>query len=153
MEAEEARLRKAYFGKPAPSADAFDLILNAGALASDQMVELIETAARSLGLAEQGQVGELAYQYQLNGFDSPIPFFRNPVVLGADTITNYSNSNYNSLQVEARDKEGNHTSSAVPLDVRSGDEQILLRAEKAVYKAGDRIELKVFSTMNPSHTI
>jgi uncharacterized protein YfaS (alpha-2-macroglobulin family) len=51
-----------------------------------------------------------------------------------------------SLNVEAQDKEGNRASSSVPLDVRAGDEQILLRAEKAVYKAGERIDLKVFST-------
>src|SRR3989442_11228555 len=29
-------------------------------------------------------------------------FFRNPNVLGADTIANFSNSTYNSLQFEAR---------------------------------------------------
>jgi hypothetical protein len=57
-------------------------------------------------LVEQGQVGELAYQYQVNGFDSPVPFFRNPVVLGADTITNFSNSSYNSLQFEVRRRMG-----------------------------------------------
>jgi hypothetical protein len=51
------------------------------------------------------------------------------------------------LTVEATDKEGNHASSAVPLQTRGGLEQILLRTERAVYRAGDAIELKVFSTL------
>jgi hypothetical protein len=34
----------------------------------------------------------------------------------------------------------------VPLELRQGEEQILLRTERAVYRAGDRILLKVFST-------
>ena len=50
------------------------------------------------------------------------------------------------LQIEAADKEGNHTSSSVPLQSRVGEDQILLRTERAVYRAGDRIRLKVFST-------
>jgi len=50
------------------------------------------------------------------------------------------------LQIEAADKEGNHTSSSVPLQSRAGEDQILLRTERAVYRAGDRIHLKVFST-------
>jgi hypothetical protein len=50
------------------------------------------------------------------------------------------------LQVEASDAEGNRVSSTVPLELRQGEEQILLRTERAVYRAGDRILLKVFST-------
>src|SRR5450759_1404357 len=50
------------------------------------------------------------------------------------------------LQVEASDAEGNRASSTVPLELRQGEEQILLRTERAVYRAGDRILLKVFST-------
>jgi cytidylate kinase len=68
MEAEDARRRKAWFGKPAPPADAFDLTLNAGALASEQMVELIEAAVRSLGLAERGYLSagaEAQIQFQI----------------------------------------------------------------------------------------
>ena len=56
---------------------------------------------------------------------------------GADTT---------SLQVEAGDAQGNRASSSVPLELRQGEEQILLRTERAVYRAGDRILLKVFST-------
>jgi len=52
------------------------------------------------------------------------------------------------LTVEATDKEGNQASSNVPLQTRGGQDQILLRTERAVYRAGDAIRLKVFSTVN-----
>ena len=74
-------------------------------------------------LIQQGQVGELAYYYQLNGYDAPINLFRNPVALGADTITNFSNSSYNSLQFDVRRRlnsglsfQGNYTFSKVLTD-------------------------------------
>ncbi len=51
-----------------------------------------------------------------------------------------------SLRIEARDHEGNQASTSTLLERRSGSDQILLRAERAVYRAGDRIALKVFST-------
>ncbi len=50
------------------------------------------------------------------------------------------------LEVEAKDREGNSVSSSVPLQLRQGVEQILLRTERAVYRAGDHIQLRVFST-------
>ncbi|MGA2965174.1 MAG: MG2 domain-containing protein [Terriglobales bacterium] len=50
------------------------------------------------------------------------------------------------LRIEAEDKEGNRASSTVQLKAREGDDQILLRTERAVYRAGERIELRVFST-------
>ena len=50
------------------------------------------------------------------------------------------------LQIEASDKEGNRASSSVPLAARGGIDQILLRTERAVYRAGDRMSLRVFST-------
>ncbi len=50
------------------------------------------------------------------------------------------------IQVEATDREGNTVSTAVPLTVRAGADQILLRTERAVYRAGDRIALKLYST-------
>jgi uncharacterized protein YfaS (alpha-2-macroglobulin family) len=50
------------------------------------------------------------------------------------------------LQVDAIDKEGNRASSNVELQARDGLDQILLRTERAVYRAGDRIQLRVFST-------
>src|SRR5258708_2410100 len=51
------------------------------------------------------------------------------------------------LTVDATDKEGNRASSSVPLQTRGGQDQILLRTERAVYRAGDAIRLKVFSTV------
>ena len=50
------------------------------------------------------------------------------------------------LRIEAGDKEGNRTSISVPLEMRAGSEQILLRTQQAVYRAGDRIRLQVLST-------
>jgi A-macroglobulin complement component/alpha-2-macroglobulin family protein/MG2 domain-containing protein/carboxypeptidase family protein/A-macroglobulin receptor/macroglobulin-like protein len=50
------------------------------------------------------------------------------------------------LQMEATDAEGNHASTSLQLQTRQGPDQILLRTERAVYRAGDRIQLKVFST-------
>jgi len=50
------------------------------------------------------------------------------------------------LQIEGQDKEGNQTSAKVQLQSRAGEDQILLRTERAVYRAGDRITLRVFST-------
>ncbi len=50
------------------------------------------------------------------------------------------------LKIEASDQEGNKASSQLTLASRDGEDQILLRTERAVYRAGDRIELKVFST-------
>jgi len=51
------------------------------------------------------------------------------------------------LTVEATDKEGRHASSSVPLQTRGGQDQILLRTERAVYRAGELIGLKIFSTV------
>jgi len=50
------------------------------------------------------------------------------------------------VQVEASDKQGNRVSASVPLEARTGDEQILLRTERAVYRSGERMALRVYST-------
>jgi hypothetical protein len=55
-------------------------------------------------------------------------------------------SNVESLQVEADDHHGNRVSSDVPLETRGGTDQILLRTNRAILKAGERIQLKVLST-------
>jgi A-macroglobulin TED domain/Alpha-2-macroglobulin family/A-macroglobulin receptor binding domain/MG2 domain/Alpha-2-macroglobulin bait region domain/Carboxypeptidase regulatory-like domain/Macroglobulin domain MG3 len=53
------------------------------------------------------------------------------------------------LEVDASDQEGNHALTKIPLQSRSGGEaRILLRTERAVYRAGDRILLRVFSTQS-----
>jgi hypothetical protein len=55
-------------------------------------------------------------------------------------------SNTEMVRIEALDKDGNHASSAVQLAVRPEEDQILLRTEHAIYRAGDRIQLQIFST-------
>jgi uncharacterized protein YfaS (alpha-2-macroglobulin family) len=54
--------------------------------------------------------------------------------------------NPETLRIEASDKEGNHASASPNLELRQDSDQILLRTERAVYRAGDRIQLHVFST-------
>ena len=49
---------------------------------------------------QTGAVGELASYYQTNGLQGPYNFFSNPNVLGANVLTNYSNSTYNALQAD-----------------------------------------------------
>lgn len=51
-----------------------------------------------------------------------------------------------SLQIEASDQQGDRASGEVKLEVRATEEQVLLRTERALYRAGDRIQLKIFST-------
>src|ERR1700681_292590 len=53
---------------------------------------------------------------------------------------------WDTLEIDATDQEGNHASSKVDLQARDGEDQILLRTEQAVYRAGEHIQLKVFST-------
>ena len=50
------------------------------------------------------------------------------------------------LEIEAEDKEGNRSTSTVQLQAREGEDQILLRTERALYRAGDRVQLRVLST-------
>lgn len=50
------------------------------------------------------------------------------------------------LRIDADDHRGNRVSINLPLESRSGDDQLLLRASRAVYKPGDRMDLSVFST-------
>jgi hypothetical protein len=50
------------------------------------------------------------------------------------------------LRIDASDTEGNRVSTALPLELRQGADQILLRTDRAVYRAGDPIQLRVFST-------
>jgi Carboxypeptidase regulatory-like domain/TonB dependent receptor len=49
---------------------------------------------------QTGQVGELGSLYQTNGLNGPVNFFANPNVLGANVLTNYSNSTYHALQID-----------------------------------------------------
>jgi uncharacterized protein YfaS (alpha-2-macroglobulin family) len=65
---------------------------------------------------------------------------------GVAEIPLRAGSGTETLRIDATDKEGNHASSNVQLTARNGADQILLRTDRAVYHAGDRIDLKVFST-------
>jgi hypothetical protein len=53
-------------------------------------------------LIQNGEAGELAYEYQVQGQQGVLNFFPNPNALTTDYITNYSNSSYNSFQLEVR---------------------------------------------------
>ena len=54
-------------------------------------------------LIQNGEVAELAYQYQaINQTNGTLNFFPNPNALSAVYLDNFSNSEYNSLQLEAR---------------------------------------------------
>jgi hypothetical protein len=68
MEAADRADRKAKFGKTKPTAELFDVVLNAESLTTEQMAELIETAVTSSGLKERGylsQAAEAQLQFQM----------------------------------------------------------------------------------------
>ena len=69
----------------------FNAMPNGGYLTNASVVSYLQT----------GAVGELGNFYQSNRINGPYNFFMNPNVLGANVLTNYSNSSYNGLQVEA----------------------------------------------------
>jgi len=56
---------------------------------------------------DQGQIGTLAALYQTNGLNGSVNFFNNPLVLGANLITNVSSSTYNALQIDVRHRYRN----------------------------------------------
>jgi hypothetical protein len=68
LEAQERADRKAKFGKGKSTAEAFDLVLNAESLSTEQMAELIVTAVASMGLKERGLLSaaaEAQLQFQM----------------------------------------------------------------------------------------
>jgi hypothetical protein len=50
------------------------------------------------------------------------------------------------LQIEGRDAEGDSVTTTVSLQLRTGEDQVLLRTEHAVYRAGDPIHLRILAT-------
>ena len=81
------------------------------------------------GLIQTGEPAELLYQYLINGFTTPVSFFPNPNARAADTITNFSNSTYNSLQFDVRRRvsaglnfQANYTFSKVLSDAAGNDQ-------------------------------
>jgi cytidylate kinase len=68
LEAAERSVRKARFGKARTTAELFDLVLSSELLTTEQMAELIETAASALGLREReylSSAAEAQLQFQL----------------------------------------------------------------------------------------
>ena len=65
---------------------------------------------------------------------------------GVAVVSTRPGAGTETLEIDGQDKEGNHVSTKVQLQSREGEDQILLRTERAVYKAGDRIQLRIFST-------
>jgi hypothetical protein len=65
---------------------------------------------------------------------------------GIATIHITAGSESPTLRVDADDHRGARTTANVSLETREGADQILLRVNRAVVKAGDRLELKVLST-------
>ena len=53
-----------------------------------------------------------------------------------------------SLRVDADDHRGARTTANLSLETREGADQILLRVNRAIVKAGERVDLKVLSTRN-----
>jgi hypothetical protein len=67
-EAADRAGRKAKFGKTKATADLFDLVMNAEALTSEQMAEVIATAAATTGMEERGflsHAAEAQLQFQM----------------------------------------------------------------------------------------
>jgi cytidylate kinase len=68
LEAQARADRKAKFGKTKATAELFDLVLNAEALTTEQMAELIETTVATTGLKERGYLStaaEAQLQFQM----------------------------------------------------------------------------------------
>ena len=68
LESADRAERRARFGKTKPTADLFDLVLNAESLTGEQMAGLIETAVESGGLKERGYLSpaaEAQLQFQM----------------------------------------------------------------------------------------
>ena len=112
----------------------FPLLAKGGQLNNSTVRNLLQT----------GEVGTLAATYQEDGTNGSVNFFQNPNALGADILTNYSTSSYNSLQLSARHRghgglefQGNYTYSKVLSDA-AGDSQS--RIEHFLDLANTKIE-------------
>ena len=97
----------------------FNAMPNSGYLTNSSVSSYLQT----------GQVGELANFYQINGVNGPYNYYMNPNILGGNVMSNYSNSTYNALQIDARHNlthgltfQLNYTFSKVLSDA-NGDQQ------------------------------
>ncbi|MGH8245162.1 MAG: TonB-dependent receptor domain-containing protein [Gammaproteobacteria bacterium] len=73
-------------------------------------------------LIDQGQVGDLASTYQIQGQNGPFSFFPNALALATTSLSNYSNSTYNALQIDVRSR-ARGPSVPVQLHVLEGTER------------------------------
>jgi len=117
------------------------------------------TSAAIRTLIDQGQVGELASTYQTQRQNGTFNFFPNPLALSTNILTNYSHSQYNSLQVEARGRlrdltfQVNYTWSKVLSDAASGSENAFQNRNEAFLDfANQRIE-RTRAPFDLSHVI
>jgi A-macroglobulin TED domain/Alpha-2-macroglobulin family/MG2 domain/A-macroglobulin receptor binding domain/Carboxypeptidase regulatory-like domain/Alpha-2-macroglobulin bait region domain/Macroglobulin domain MG3 len=78
--------------------------------------------------------------------DSGIAVIHLPVDTSDGSLSVHAGFAKQTLHIDADDNHGNRTSSDVDLQSRGGVDQILLRTEHAVFRTGDPIHLKVFST-------
>ncbi len=97
----------------------FNAMPNGGYLTNSSVTSYLQT----------GQVGELANFYQINAINGPYNYYNNPNLLGGNVLTNYSDSTYHALQVDARHSlthgvqaQVNYTFSKVLSDA-NGDQQ------------------------------
>ncbi len=81
------------------------------------------TNSTNIRYLQSGQVGQMAAQYTSDGNNGSVNFFPNPNALGADYLTNYTNSTYDALQVDVSRRmatglqfQGNYTYSKVLSD-------------------------------------
>ena len=70
----------------------FNQLAGGGLLTNGTIRNLIDTNA----------AGELASTYQINQLNGSVNFFRNPLALGTNVMTNYSNATYNAAQFDYR---------------------------------------------------
>jgi uncharacterized protein YfaS (alpha-2-macroglobulin family) len=66
---------------------------------------------------------------------------------GVAVVRIHAGAGKQTLEVEAGDKDGNRATAKLELQARAGEDQILLRTERAVYRPGDPVRLRVFSTV------
>ena len=65
---------------------------------------------------------------------------------GIATLRVDGNAVNSTLRVEADDRKGDRASETVELEMRGGEDQLLLRTSRAVYKPGDTMGITVLST-------
>jgi len=78
--------------------------------------------------------------------DSGVAVIHLPARKGEEALAVHGGLGKESLRIDADDHRGNRTAAKIDLGYRDGADQILLRTERALYRAGDVMHLKVFSS-------